>query len=276
MVEGGRAVGVRLGDGTEYRADDVVSAADGHTTIFGLLGDEYASRAVRRAYRTQPTLRPLVQVSLGVARDVSAEPHALTFPLPTPAAIAGEVRESLTVRHYGYDPTLAPAGKSVLVVHLETDYDLWAGLARDRGQYADEKDRIAEAVVQVLDRRFPGLARDVEALDVATPMTWERITGNWRGAYEAWMPTRANLMATLRSGIRTTVPGLDGFYMTGQWVSGGGLPAVAPAARGLVKSLCKRDRRPFVTSVATHPPAQRGPTFPERRGSPTAARADSR
>jgi phytoene dehydrogenase-like protein len=276
MVEGGRAVGVRLGDGTEYRADDVVSAADGHTTIFGLLGDEYASRAVRRAYRTQPIFRPLVQVSLGVARDLSAEPHVLTFPLPTPAAIAGEVRESLMVRHYGYDPTLAPAGTSVLVVNLETDYDLWAGLARDRGQYEGEKDRIAEAVVQVLDRRFPGLARDVEALDVATPMTWERITGNWRGAYEAWMPTRANLLAALRGGIRTTVPGLDGFYMTGQWVSGGGLPAVAPAARGLVKSLCKRDRRPFVTSVATHPPAQRGPTFPERRGSPTAARADAR
>jgi hypothetical protein len=46
--------------------------------------------------------------------------------------------------------------------------------------------------------------------------------------------------------------------MTGQWVSGGGLPAVAPAARGLVKSLCKRDRRPFVTSIATHLPMQSG------------------
>lgn len=272
LIEGGRAVGVRLADGTEHRADDVVSAADGHTTIFGLLGDGYASRAVRRAYRTQPIFRPLVQVSLGVARDMSAEPHALTFPLPTPAVIAGEVRESLMVRHYGYDPTLAPAGKSVLVVLLESDYDLWAGLARDRGQYEGEKDRIAEAVVQALDQRFPGLARDVEALDVATPMTWERITGNWRGAYEAWMPTRANLMASLRGGIRTTVPGLDGFYMTGQWVSGGGLPAVAPAARSLVKSLCKRDRRPFVTSVATHSPAQHGPAFPERPGSPTADR----
>src|SRR5581483_563407 len=170
LVEGSRAVGIRLADGTEHRADDVLSAADGHTTVFGLLEGKYTSPAIRRAYRSQPIFRPLVQVSLGVARDLSTEPHALTFPLPTPAAIAGEIRESLTVRHFGYDPTLAPAGKSVLEVLLETDYDWWAGLARDRGQYDGEKDRIADAIVQALDQRFPGLARSVEALDVATSM----------------------------------------------------------------------------------------------------------
>jgi phytoene dehydrogenase-like protein len=263
---------VRLADGTEHRADDVVSAADGHATIFGLLGGNYASPAIRRAYRTQPIFRPLVQVSLGVARDLSAEPHALTFPLPTPSAIAGEVRESLTVRHFGYDPTLAPTGKSALEVLLDTDYDRWAALARDRGEYESEKDRIAEAVVQELDRRFPGLAQDVEVLDVATPMTWERITGNWRGAYEAWLPTRGNIKASLRGGVRTTLPGLERFFMTGQWASGGGLPSVAPAARGLIKAICRRDRRPFVTSVATHPPVCRGPVFPERGRPPVAVR----
>ena len=160
----------------------------------------------------------------------------------------------------------------MLQVQLETDYDLWAGLAQDRGRYEGQKDRIAESVIQALDLRFPGLSDDVEALDVATPMTWERITGNWRGAYEAWLPTRGNLMAGLRGGVRTTLPGLDRFFMTGQWVSGGGLPSVAPAARGLVTAICRRDKRPFVTSVATHPPARLGPLFPERPGRPTVIR----
>ena len=125
--------------------------------------------------------------------------------------------------------------------------------------------------MQALDQRFPGLAQDVEALDVATPMTWERITGNWRGAYEAWLPTRANLLRSLRGGTRGTVPGLERFFMTGQWVSGGGLPAVAPAARSLVQNICRRDKRRFVTSIPTHPPAHRGPVLSERDGhaSPT-------
>jgi phytoene dehydrogenase-like protein len=265
LVEGDRAVGVRLADGSEHRADDVISAADGHTTIFGLLGGRYVDAAIRRAYRTCPIFRPLVQVSLGVTRDLSAEPHTLVFPLATPTVIAGEVRESLTVRHYGYDPTLAPAGKSVLVVRFETDYDLWAGLAQDPGYYHGEKDRIGEAVVKAVDQRFPGLARDVEALDVATPMTWERITGNWRGAYEGWLPTRGTIAMSLRGGMRSTLPGLDRFFMTGQWTKpGGGLPGVAPAARGLIQTICKRDKRPFVTSVVTHAPAHAAPVSPGR------------
>jgi phytoene dehydrogenase-like protein len=272
LVEDDRAVGVRLADGTVHRADDVVSAADGHATIFGLLDGRYASPAIRRAYQTQPIFRPLVQVSLGVARDLSPEPHVLTFPLPTPAAIAGEVRESLTVRHFGYDPTLAPTGKTVLEVLLDTDYDRWAALARDRGEYDGEKARVAEAVIQELDRRFPGLARDVEAIDVATPMTWERITGNWRGAYEAWLPTRGNIKASLGGGARTTLPGLEHFFMTGQWASGGGLPSVAPAARSLVRAICRRDKRPFVTSVTTHPSACRMPVLPELGRPPAAVR----
>jgi magnesium transporter len=86
------------------------SAADGHTTIFGLLEGRYMSPAIRRAYRTQPIFRPLVQVSLGVARDLSAEPHALTFPLPTPAAIAGEVREALAVLLWEHDVDMARLG----------------------------------------------------------------------------------------------------------------------------------------------------------------------
>jgi phytoene dehydrogenase-like protein len=265
VVEDGRAVGVRLTNGLEYRADDVISAADGHATIFDLLDGWYVTPAIQRAYQAERIVRPLVQVSLGVARDLAAEPHALTFPLATPASIAGEVRESLTVRHFGYDPTLAPAGRSVLQVLLETDYDRWAALHADRGQYASEKDGIAEAVVQALDRRFPGLAQAVEVVDVATPMTWERVTGNWRGAYEAWLPSRGNLMMSLRDGARSTLPGLDRFFMAGQWVSGGGLPSVAPAARGLVQAICTRDHRSFTTSVAAHPPADLGPVFPEDR-----------
>jgi hypothetical protein len=71
-------------------------------------------------------------------------------------------------------------------------------------------------------------------------------------------------MASLRGGARTTLPDLDRCFMTGQWVSGGGLPSVAPAARNLVKTICKRDRQPFATSVATHPPAHGGPVWKDR------------
>jgi len=46
-----------------------------------------------------------------------------------------------------------------------------------------------------------------------------------------------------------TLPGLDNFYMVGQWVEpGGGLPPAAFSGRNLTQILCKRDKRPFVTT----------------------------
>lgn len=48
LVEHDRAIGARLADGAELRADDVVSAADGHSTIFALLEGGYVDAQLRR------------------------------------------------------------------------------------------------------------------------------------------------------------------------------------------------------------------------------------
>jgi phytoene dehydrogenase-like protein len=265
LVENDRAVGVMLEDGRIFTADRVVSAADGHSTLFEMLGGRYADRRIQRRYAPQRVFPPLVQVSLGVERDLSDTPHALQFRLRSPVTIAGETREELLVRHYCYDPTLAPRGKSVVELHLQTNYDLWARLAGDPDAYEAEKHAIADTVVAALDERFPGLAASVEVVDVATPMTWVRHTGNWRGAFEGWLPTRSEVTATLR-GRPSTLPGLDGFYMVGQWAQLGGLPSVAPAGRDLVRRFCREDGRQFGTTMATHPPARLLPDFDTHAG----------
>jgi phytoene dehydrogenase-like protein len=47
-----------------------------------------------------------------------------------------------------------------------------------------------------------------------------------------------------------TLPGLDNFYMIGQWVEpGGGLPPAATSARGVIERICKQDDKSFVTST---------------------------
>ncbi len=101
-------------------------------------------------------------------------------------------------------------------------------------------------MVRTLDGRFPGLAEQVEMVDVATPATWERYTGNWRASFEGWLPTPANITADRRK----TLPGLDGFFMAGQWVApGGGLPAGVITGRQVVQLMCHKDRRRFRASA---------------------------
>ena len=87
-------------------------------------------------------------------------------------------------------------------------------------------------------------------VDVATPLTFERYTGNWQGSFEGWLITPQNAH-TMSKPMRQTLPGLAGFHMCGQWVEpGGGLPTGVMSARRLVKALCKEDGEKFVTTVA--------------------------
>ena len=250
LVEDDGAVGVRLADGSEHRADVVISAADGHATIFEMLEGKYVDETIQGYYDRLPTFPPLVQVSLGVARDLTDEPHSVVMLLDDPVTIAGEQRDRIMLRHLSYDPTMAPAGKAVIEVMLESDHAYWAQLAQDEERYDAEKKDAAIKVMQQLERRFPGLESQVEVVDVATPLTYERFTGNWKGSMEGWLLTTETARMMVGPGMRKTLPGLENFYMCGQWVEpGGGVPTAAMSARRLIATICKRDDRKF----AAHP-----------------------
>jgi len=77
-------------------------------------------------------------------------------------------------------------------------------------------------------------------------MTWERYTGNWRASYEGWLPATQSV----RMHMSKTLPGLDNFYMAGQWVEpGGGLPTAAMSGRNVTQLICKKDKRRFKTTM---------------------------
>ena len=51
---------------------------------------------------------------------------------------------------------------------------------------------MAREVVTALEEHYPGIGADVEMVDVATPLTFERYTGNWKGSFEGWLITPEN------------------------------------------------------------------------------------
>ena len=256
LVEGGRAVGLRLADGTEVRADYVISAADGHATLFDMLDGKYLTDEIRSNYATLPIFDPLVQVSLGVAMDLKNQPEMATYQLEKPLSIAGTDRFLLGIKHFCYDPSLAPEGKSVVEVMYNSNYDYWKALSSDAERYDAEKKDIAIRVIDQIEQRIPGFADKVEVVDVATPLTYERYTGNWKGSMEGWMITSRAMEDMLKGkSMSKTLPGLENFYMVGQWVEpGGGLPPAATSARGVVQQICKKEGRRFKTSMKKSTP----------------------
>jgi phytoene dehydrogenase-like protein len=89
LVANNHAVGVRLADGSEHRSNIVISDVFAPTAIFGMLGGQYVSESIRRQFSKPIGDQGMgVQVSFGLARDLSKEPRALIFFLEKPVKIA--------------------------------------------------------------------------------------------------------------------------------------------------------------------------------------------
>lgn len=81
-----------------------------------MLGGRFLDGEIGRTYDEVPRWQPWVQVSLGVARDLSGEPSPAVYELAQPMRLAHKAHRGLKFRHYLGDPTMAPAGSSVIVV----------------------------------------------------------------------------------------------------------------------------------------------------------------
>ena len=246
LVENDTAVGVKLRGGEIIRADWVISAADGHATLFDMLGGRYTDARTRAVYDTLVTFPSYVQVSLGVARDLTTQPGHVTRVLDAPFALDPDTRlRQVSFRFFHFDPSFAPAGKTAVTAFLPTrNFAFWDDLERnDPAHYAVEKHRVAEAVIAVLEKMLPGIRWAIEVTDVATPATVMRFTNNWKGSMEGWLLLPGKDFKPLRN----TLPGLRRFLMAGQWVMpGGGLPSGLFTARIALRAMCRQDRVAFV------------------------------
>jgi len=241
LVQNNAAVGVQLAGGETIPADWVISAADGHATIYDLLGGKYTDGAIHKTYRSRELFPSYVQVSLGVAMDLAKQPPLLTRILHEPLQVdpLSELQQ-VAFRFFHFDPTFAPKGKTAVGCFLPTrNYEYWLGLQRQLpDRYREEKHRVAGAAISVLEKIVPNVREAIEVIDVCTPATVIQYTGNWQGSMEGWLVTK-------RSGfqpLRKTLPGLRQFMMIGQWtMPGGGLPSGVMTARSALQAICKED-----------------------------------
>jgi phytoene dehydrogenase-like protein len=250
LERNGRTTGVRLEDGTELEADYVISACDMKGTLTKLLDGSRIDPAHKELLDTGTVIGPVTQVAVGADLDLSGSPASQleAFQLPNPISIGGRTVEWFNFKHYAFDPDMAPRGKSVLLSMFLCDWPFWEKLKGDPAAYRAEKERTAEACIGALETRFPGIRTKVEMVDVATPLTYERYTGNWKGTHMSWQTGEE--FQRKHPFIPKTVPGLDGFYLASMWTNApGGLSGAAEVGRGVVQLLCARDRKKFTTNM---------------------------
>jgi phytoene dehydrogenase-like protein len=125
------------------------------------------------------------------------------------------------------DSSLAPAGKTGLIVSVLFDYKLTRAI-EEMGWYETFKSLCEEAIIDTLEAAiYPGLRQAIQQRFSATPLTMAKLTGNTQGAITGWaftnqpMPAE-NRLPKIMNAIKTPVPGV---YQAGQWTySPSGLP----------------------------------------------------
>jgi len=125
------------------------------------------------------------------------------------------------------DATLAPEGKTGLIVSTLFDYDL-TKVFSDAGEYQALKDLAQETILHVLeDSVLPGLVDRVEFALCSTPMTIERETGSRHGAITGWAHYNHPMPAVHEFGsiAKSTETGIPDMHQCGMWTfSPAGLP----------------------------------------------------
>ncbi|MFX0029036.1 MAG: phytoene desaturase family protein, partial [Candidatus Hermodarchaeota archaeon] len=182
LVKDNKAVGVQLEDDTEVKADIVISAADGYSTIFKMLEGKFVNKKIKHIYENVPVVPSNLQVSIGVDMDLSSNTSLnsvyYVYELDNPIKIAGEEKKYISIKNYAFDPTFAPKGKTTLIVAFisESAYSYWEKIYQDKEKYAQEKKNVETVIISSLEKIIPGIKDKIEAIDVATPMTIIRYT----------------------------------------------------------------------------------------------------
>lgn len=223
LIENGKAVGVKLADGQEYRAKKVVSNATRWDTFGKLLPPEQTlnqEKKWQKRYKKSPSF---LSLHLGVEADVLPEEtechHILLENWDKMEDGEGTIFVSIPTL---LDSGLAPEGHHIIHTFTPSWIEDWQGLSAQ--EYQEKKEVAAANLIHRLEAIFPKLSSGLDYQEVGTPRTHRRFLGREDGTYGP-IPRRklAGLLGMPFN--RTSIPGL---YCVGDSTfPGQGLNAVA-------------------------------------------------
>jgi len=236
LVEGGRAAGVRLGDGTRIPADIVVSDADAVTLYSRLLPPSVPARRPRAALgRTMPSSSGLVLLLALRGRTPGLAHHTVLFPASYDEEFDALFGRGGPPRPVA-DPTVYVSAPDDPTTRPDEHSESWFVLVNAPRHEPDSgvdwtapglADACADEVLATLAARGLDVRSRVRWRVVRTPADLERDTATPGGSIYGTSSNGARA-AFLRPGNASPVPGL--FLVGGSAHPGGGLPLVTLSA----------------------------------------------
>jgi phytoene dehydrogenase-like protein len=244
VTENGTAIGVKS-KGEIFKSDYVISASDFKKTFFKLLDDrsalkqDFISRtekaAVSEAFFTVylgldmpvETLRARMKIphmhyyDYSPDYDIGNRNDKAFFEKTSPSLYSPSLINS----------NLAPDGKSSLMIQCMCPHrwmDNWGN--GDKKVYKELKHNAMQSLINKTGKIIPDLKKHTIFMDAATPLTYERFTGNTGGASSAWSWNPKKKYYKTPIGVTVTTP-VKNLLLSSCWAAQiGGVPSAVNAA----------------------------------------------
>ncbi|HCC52816.1 MAG TPA: NAD(P)/FAD-dependent oxidoreductase [Porphyromonadaceae bacterium] len=232
-IENGTVVGIDLAN-EALAADSVIVTQETIAAIDQLfdapLDDEWLT-VLRN--KTEPVVCTFIGV--GIRAEIAQTPIP-TWDLEEPIRYAGKTIKEIGFHNYSGLEGYAPQGCTTLTTTFTGDtYPFWKK-AKEEGRYEDEKRKLSDQICRVICDKYPQAEGNIEVIDIATPLTYERYTGAYHGS---WMS-----ITGLGKKMRT-YPGfskkISGLYFAGhRLMTPGGLPVALYSGRKAAQMICRQ------------------------------------
>jgi len=228
LVKDGKVRGVLTEDGTEIATQHVVCSANPVTTSLELVGRDnmpgwYLNRlggwsGGASTYNIYLGLDcPCQEVGLKVHENFVNNTYDLDAQYENMRnSVDYEPDGNAIVAYNVVDPTVSPKGTASVVITQIAYGDPWLKLSPS--DYVEAKNNMAKKVLKLAEKAAPNLREHIEVIEIATPLTNMRYTGNPRGSIIGF---DENFTGTGFLRIPMRGP-LEGLYFANAWVNIGG------------------------------------------------------
>lgn len=245
IVEGNRAVGVKLADGRIIKANmGVISDADAKLTFEKMVGLDKIDKKTVHAVTKWITTPSFMVVNLCLDIDIAERGYdgtnlgyyrSYNVCEMYNAMRKGELHDDFWVGISFptiLDPTRAPEGKSIMFLLIPISYgnnNNW-GLGQtysfdgfqahgEKGEtYFQRKDKLAKKIIERVEELIPDLAPHVVYTDVITPVSFETITLNTIGTGLGWLLRPHEMKIDQGLGLPITTS-IEGLLLCSSWAS---------------------------------------------------------
>jgi len=203
LVENGKAVGVQTVSGDKYFAKSIVSNAGAVETFYNLLGN---NKVPAKLGNMEPSISAFV-IYLGLDESfkstlknpddfeiIVSQSYNLDQDYQWTLNYEFEKAAYIITLFSNVDQSLARGNKFVAGMIQLQPYSYWTKYqeaydAGNKEEYNKEKDRLAGSLIKRAEKIVPDISKHIEVIEIATPLTLKRYTGNTNGACYGWANT---------------------------------------------------------------------------------------